>query len=85
MNKYFGVGLQVVVQDAGWDGEISSAEGVLMVPPLGTKFTALCDTGMKEAEGEEHGVELLLSGTRIQRVLKKKRERVCDTLEVNAN
>lgn len=56
-----------------------------MVPPLGTKFMALCGTGMKEAEGEEHGVELLLSGTHIHRVLKKKRERVCDTLEVNAN
>lgn len=71
--KYFGVGLQVVVQDTGGDGEVSSAEGVVMVPPLGTKFTALRNACMKKAEGEEHGVELLLSGAQIQSVLKRKR------------
>lgn len=42
-----------------------------MVPTLGAKFSAFCHTSMKEAEGEEHGVELLLSGAHIQSVLKR--------------
>lgn len=72
--KYFGVGLQVVVEDASRDGQVPSAEGVFVVPPLGAKFTAFSNTSMKEAEREEHGVELLLFGTLIQSVLKQKRK-----------
>lgn len=72
--KYFGVGLQVVVEDACRDGQVPSAEGVFVVPPLGAKFTAFSNTSMKEAEREEHGVELLLFGTLIQSVLKQKRK-----------
>lgn len=72
--KYFGVGLQVVVEDASRDGQVPSAEGVFVVPPLGAKFTAFSNTCMKEAERKEHGVELLLFGTLIQSVLKQKRK-----------
>lgn len=45
-----------------------------MVPPLGAKFTALSDASMKEAEREEHRVELLFSGAHIQSVLKEHTE-----------
>ena len=50
-----------------------------MVPPLGTKFTALCDTSVKKAEGEKHRVELLFPGTQIQSVLERERERERET------
>lgn len=71
--EYFGVGLQVVVEDAGGDGQVSGAEGVFVVPALRAKFTALGNASVEEAEREEHGVELLLSGALIQSVLKQKR------------
>lgn len=71
--KYFGVGLQVVVEDAGRDGQVSSAEGVFVVPALRAKFTPLGDASVKEAEREEHGVELLLPGALIQSVLEQKK------------
>lgn len=57
----------------GRDGEVSCAEGVVVVPPLRAKFSALCYAGMEETEGEQHGVELLLSRAHIQGVLRKKK------------
>lgn len=54
-----------------------------MVPPLRTKFTALRNTNMKKAEGEEHRVELLLSGTHVQSVLKRERHQEIEII-INA-
>lgn len=72
--SYFRVGLEVVVEDTGWDGQVSSAEGVSVVPALRAKFTPLSDASVEEAEWEEHGVKLLFSGALIQSVLEQKRK-----------
>lgn len=72
--KYFGVGLQVVVEDAGWDGQVSGAEGVSVIPALRAKFTPLGDASVEEAEWEEHGVKLLFSGALVQRLLEQKQK-----------
>lgn len=66
---HLGAGLQVVVEHADRDGEVSSAEGVRTVPALGAELAPLRHHRVEIAEGKEDAPELLLLAAHLQGVL----------------
>lgn len=63
------ISFQVVVEYINWYSQVSSVEGVLSVPTLGSKLPPLCHTSMEVTEREEDGLKLLLTTALVQNVL----------------
>ena len=68
---YLGISLQVVVEYVDTDGEVASVVGVGTVPALRAKLPALHYHGMEVDEREEDALELVLSSTHLQGVLRR--------------